>query len=154
MENAELMSRNEIPELGEAEYPSFNFTESEDRKSPLLARHKEWLSMIRHETPNPKIPFKVAVYIRYYNQTKYDNYLEFNKHQFATTLAQYPNWEFVGFYVDHGSTAPNMEKAPASIFILFHGKGKCGTHVLLRFTIQAVFSGQSFPVLSDNGQHL
>jgi len=113
MENAELMSRNEIPELGEAEYPSFNFTESEDRKSPLLARHKEWLSMIRHETPNPKIPFKVAVYIRYYNQTKYDNYLEFNKHQFATTLAQYPNWEFVGFYVDHGSTAPNMEKAPA-----------------------------------------
>lgn len=28
------------------------------------------------------------------------------------TLALCPNWKFVGFYVDEGSTAPNMENAP------------------------------------------
>ena len=56
---------------------------------------------------------QIAVYIRYFNQTKYDDYLERNKEVFRATLAQYPMWEFVGFYIDNGSTAPNMESAVA-----------------------------------------
>lgn len=54
----------------------------------------------------------MAVYIRYFNQTRYEDYLSAHKKQFLDTLALCPNWEFVGFYVDEGSTAPNMENAP------------------------------------------
>ena len=110
MENTELMPLGMAKELDENEYPSCL---SDNWDSPLVAQHKQWLKTIRHETPNPKIPFKVAVYIRYFNQTKYDDYLERNKEVFRATLAQYPMWEFVGFYIDNGSTAPNMESAVA-----------------------------------------
>ena len=54
----------------------------------------------------------MAVYIRYFNQTRYEDYLSAHKKQFLDTLALCPNWKFVGFYVDEGSTAPNMENAP------------------------------------------
>lgn len=113
MENTELMPLGMAKELDEKEYPSFELCLSDNWDSPLVAQHKQWLKTIRHETPNPKIPFKVAVYIRYFNQTKYDDYLERNKEVFRATLAQYPMWEFVGFYIDNGSTAPNMESAVA-----------------------------------------
>ena len=113
MENTELMPLGMAKELDENEYPSFELCLSDNWDSPLVAQHKQWLKTIRHETPNPKIPFKVAVYIRYFNQTKYDDYLERNKEVFRATLAQYPMWEFVGFYIDNGSTAPNMESAVA-----------------------------------------
>lgn len=113
MENTELMPLGMAKELEENEYPSFELCLSDNWDSPLVAQHKQWLKTIRHETPNPKIPFKVAVYIRYFNQTKYDDYLERNKEVFRATLAQYPMWEFVGFYIDNGSTAPNMESAVA-----------------------------------------
>jgi putative DNA recombinase len=113
MENNELTPLGTTKELEETEYPSFELCLSENWDSPLVAQHKQWLKTIRHETPNPKIPFKVAVYIRYFNQTKYSDYLERNKEVFRTTLSQYPMWEFVGFYIDNGSTAPNMESAVA-----------------------------------------
>ena len=113
MENTELMPLGMAKELDENEYPSFELCLSDNWDSPLVAQHKQWLKTIRHETPNPKIPFKVAVYIRYFNQTKYDDYLERNKEVIRATLAQYPMWEFVGFYIDNGSTAPNMESAVA-----------------------------------------
>ena len=113
MENTELMQFGMTKELEKTEYPSFELCLSENWDSPLVAQHKQWLKTIRHETPNPKIPFKVAVYIRYFNQTKYDDYLERNKEVLRATLAQYPMWEFVGFYIDNGSTAPNMESAVA-----------------------------------------
>ena len=113
MENTELMPLGMAKELDENEYPSSELCLSDNWDSPLVAQHKQWLKTIRHETPNPKIPFKVAVYIRYFNQTKYDDYLERNKEVFRATLAQYPMWEFVGFYIDNGSTAPNMESAVA-----------------------------------------
>lgn len=113
MENTELTQFGMTKELEKTKYPSFELCLSENWDSPLVAQHKQWLKTIRHETPNPKIPFKVAVYIRYFNQTKYDDYLERNKEVFRATLAQYPMWEFVGFYIDNGSTAPNMESAVA-----------------------------------------
>lgn len=36
-----------------------------------IAEHKAWLKTIRHEYPNPLRFFKVAVYIRFFNQTQY-----------------------------------------------------------------------------------
>ena len=52
-----------------------------------------------------------AVYIRYFNQTKHEDYLSYHKQQFLDTIGLCPNWEFLGFYIDEGGTAPNMENA-------------------------------------------
>jgi len=94
--------------------PSFDFLLEEDAKQDaLVAEHKAWLKTIRKERPSPHISYNVAVYIRYFNQTRYENYLEYLKQNFLSTISQYPKWNFVGFYIDHGSTAPNMESAKA-----------------------------------------
>ena len=81
-------------------------------KAKLLAAHKTWLQSIRHERPSVTHPFKVGVYIRYFNQTKYENYLSYHKKQFIDSLALCPKWEFIGFYIDNGSSTPYMENAP------------------------------------------
>ncbi len=83
----------------------------DDRHAQLVADHKTWLSSIRHERPSTEKHFKVGIYIRYFNQTKYSNYLYYHKKQFEDTLALCPNWELAGIYVDEGATAPNMENA-------------------------------------------
>ncbi len=83
----------------------------DDNANAVLLEHKAWLKNIKRETPLPKHNYKVAVYIRYYNQTKHKNYLDYHKKQYLDTLALCPNWDFVGFYVDEGAVAPNMENA-------------------------------------------
>lgn len=75
-------------------------------------RHRAWLKSIRHEQPSTNHPFKVGVYIRYFNQTKHSNYLDYHIKQFSDTLALCPKWSLQGFYVDEGSSPPNMESAP------------------------------------------
>lgn len=77
-----------------------------------IAEHREWLRQIRRERPSTLRSFRVAIYIRYFNQTRYENYLDYQKKQFLDTLELCPNWTMVGFYIDEGSTAPNMESAP------------------------------------------
>ena len=76
-----------------------------------ISEHKAWLKSIRREQPNPKHHYRVGIYIRYFNQTKYDNYLEYHVKQYQDTMALLPNWELVDFYIDEGATAPNMESA-------------------------------------------
>jgi len=88
------------------------FFEDGSERAQLLARHKVWLQQIRHERPNTKRPFKIGVYIRFFNQTKYENYLSYHKKQFSDSIALCPRWTLVDFYIDEGSTAPNMESAP------------------------------------------
>ena len=101
-------------ELMEEQMPSFDFLlDEEAERNSLLAEHRAWLKSIKHERPLPKHPFHVAVYIRYFNQTRYENYLELHKKVFSDCLARCPNWDFVGFYIDEGSTAPRMESAKA-----------------------------------------
>lgn len=99
--------------LAEAETtPDFSFPFTENCEADQqLARHKAWLKTIRHEQPSPNHHFRVGIYIRYYNQTKHDNYLEYHIRQYQDTMALCPNWELVDFYIDEGSTAPNMESA-------------------------------------------
>ena len=81
-------------------------------KAKQIAAHKSWLQSIRHERPSVTHPFRVGVYIRYFNQTKYDNYLSYHKKQFLDSVALCPKWEFVDFYVDNGASTPYMENAP------------------------------------------
>ena len=78
-----------------------------------IATHRAWLQGIRRERPDPAKPYRIGVYIRYFNQTRYQDYLDYHKRQFMDTIGLCPNWTLVDFYVDEGSTAPNMESSPA-----------------------------------------
>lgn len=84
---------------------------SNARLARKIAEHRQWLKSIRHERPSPEKHYKVAVYIRYFNQTNYENYLNYHMQHFSEAIALCPNWEFVGFYVDEGNNAPNMENS-------------------------------------------
>ena len=92
------------------DYPAM--LESNKEWAQRIASHKVWLQRIRHERPNVTHPFRIGVYIRYFNQTKYDNYLSFHKKQFSDSIGLCPQWTLVDFYVDEGSSTPNMENAP------------------------------------------
>ena len=90
-----------------------------------LNRHKQWLATIRHDHPSPQRNFKVGVYIRYFNQTKYEDYLKYHIKQFEDTIALCPKWTLVDFYIDEGSVAPRMESAKEWCRLLedcFNGK--------------------------------
>lgn len=95
-----------------AETPQFSliFGDISEQSQKIMA-HREWLKGIRHERPSPEVPFKVGIYIRYFNQTRYENYLSFHKKQFEDTIALCPKWTLVDFYIDEGSAAPHMETA-------------------------------------------
>ena len=83
----------------------------EDPMRAKLAKHRLWLDTLQHEYPMPYVKYRVGVYIRFYNQTKYSDevYLEKHKAPFREDIACCPNWELVDFYVDPGSVAPGME---------------------------------------------
>ena len=93
-------------------YNVFRRDREQDRKTDLISRHKRWLNSLQKEYPMPATPYRIGVYIRYFNQTKYEDYLEYHKEEFQDTIALCPMWTLVDFYVDHGNTAPNMENAP------------------------------------------
>ena len=100
-----------LTEIEEAPRFSMIFGESSDR-SDKISEHRLWLQSIRKEHPLPAVPYRVGVYIRYFNQTKYENYLDYHIKNFEDTLALCPKWTLVDFYIDEGATAPNMESAP------------------------------------------
>lgn len=109
MSEIELYSKlNAIPG---APAPLFQTDKGQERMREIAA-HRIWFQSIRHERPSPEKHFKIGVYIRYFNQTKHEDYLSYHKKQFEDTIALCPAWELVGFYVDEGSTPPNMESAP------------------------------------------
>ncbi len=109
MNDLEIFSRmNAIQETD----PLSLLTGNGSKRSKQIAEHRVWLHNIRHERPNTGTRYKIGVYIRYFNQTKYEDYLAYHKKQFFDSISLCPNWELVDFYVDEGSTAPNMESAP------------------------------------------
>lgn len=83
----------------------------EESEKERVAKHKIWLDRQQHEYPMPYEKYRVGVYIRFFNQTKYtdEEYLEKHKTKFREDVACCPLWELVDFYVDQGSVAPGME---------------------------------------------
>lgn len=109
MSELELFSRSDtFPEVRASTSPF----DSVHRRAQEIADHKIWLQAIRRERPSAEKRYKIGIYIRYFNQTKYSDYLSYHKKQFEDTIALCPAWELTGFYVDEGSTPPNMESAP------------------------------------------
>ena len=65
-----------------AETPQFStFFGEESEQSRRITEHKAWLHTIRRERPATTERFRIGVYIRYFNQTKYENYLSYHKKQ-------------------------------------------------------------------------
>ena len=91
---------------------------AEEHYRQMIRQHKAWLESIPHECPSPFTHYRIGVYIRFFNQTKYENYLDYHKQQFIDTIAVCPNWELVDFYVDEGQSAPNMENAKEWVRLL------------------------------------
>lgn len=87
------------------------FDEEDAELAMKIAEHQVWLNKIRRERPSTLKKYKVGIYIRYFNQTKYEDYLDYHKKQFADTIALCKKWELIDFYIDEGATAPNMENA-------------------------------------------
>lgn len=85
----------------------------EDPRKKLLAKHRLWMDTVQHEYPMPYQPFKIGVYIRFFNQTQYSDeiYLEKHKQWFQDDIALCPKWKLIDFYVDYGSVAPHMESS-------------------------------------------
>ncbi len=95
-----------------------NTLNMDEEYAELLSEHKTWLRSIRHERPSTLHHFKIGVYIRYFNQTRYEDYLAYHKKRFEDTIGLCPNWTLVDFYVDNGSTAPSMDKSKDWIRLL------------------------------------
>ena len=108
--SAELEVFNKLAEAEAIPDFSVPFTGNYELDQKIV-EHKAWLKSIRHEQPSPKHHYRVGIYIRYFNQTKHDNYLDYHVRQYQDTMALLPNWELVDFYIDEGATAPNMESA-------------------------------------------
>ena len=107
----ELDIFNKMQQIEETPQFSLIFTEDSEQ-ARQIAEHKTWLQKIRRERPNTAHPYKVGIYIRYFNQTRHENYLDYHLKQFTDTIALCPKWELVEFYIDEGSSPPNMESAP------------------------------------------
>ncbi len=90
----------------------FRLNDISDEQKALIRRHRQWLDQFRKEYPLPSHPYRIGVYIRYFNQTKHKNYLDYHKQQFSDTIAMCPLWKLEDFYVDRGPSAPNIESAP------------------------------------------
>ena len=81
-------------------------------KAERIAEHRLQLASIRRQYPHPAHPYKIGVYIRYFNQTRHENYLEIHIAHFRGAFALCPKWTLVDFYIDEGQTAPSMANAP------------------------------------------
>lgn len=81
-------------------------------KAERIAEHRLQLASIRRQYPHPAHPYKIGVYIRYFNQTRHENYLEKHIAHFKEAIALCPKWTLVDFYIDEGQTAPSMANAP------------------------------------------
>ena len=100
-------------EIAEAEEVNvFRPDDISAEQKDLIRRHRNWLDQFQKEYPLPSHPYRIGIYIRYFNQTKYKNYLYYHKKQFEETIALCPLWTLVDFYVAKGPSAPNIESAP------------------------------------------
>ena len=106
-----LFAGDTISDPANESYNVFRRGIDDPQQRELIRKHRAWLDSFRHEYPLPYRHYRIGVYIRYFNQTKYENYLDYHKKQFQDTIAECENWDLVDFYVDEGISAPNMESA-------------------------------------------
>ena len=87
-----------------------------DVNDELIAKikaYKQKTHGIVKEYPLPETPYKIGVYIRFYNQTDHpdEEMLQKNKQEYIDIISACPAWELVDFYVDNGSSVPYMSNS-------------------------------------------
>ena len=82
-----------------------------DPEGKKRIEHLRWMNAQQREYPLPYVPYRIGVYIRYYNQTKYENYIKNHTQQFIDDISLCPKWTLVDFYIDKGMAAPRMENS-------------------------------------------
>ena len=97
--------------IGQVQGNVFRRHLNDEPENRLLIEHRQWMNAQQHEYPMPYTPYRIGVYIRYYNQTKYEDYLEKHIQQFIDDISLCPEWSLVDFYIDKGMTAPRMESS-------------------------------------------
>ena len=111
MENNELTTY----EPDEQYMVAFSGFEDEPQKNmnAKLVAHAKKMSLIRHERPDTRIPYKVGIYIRFFNQTSHDDemYLQLTKKNYCDTIDLCPKWQLVDFYIDEGNRPPKIESS-------------------------------------------
>lgn len=115
MDNQNQMNLFDVsPQLVQEEAPASvaMLLGGDSEKAERIAEHRLQLASIRKQYPHPAHPYKIGVYIRYFNQTKYDDYWEKHVAHFQEAIALCPKWTIVDFYIDEGQTAPSMANAP------------------------------------------
>ena len=113
-ENEMMLPSDESSAAEEMKYENvFRRGIIENPKEKLLAQHRLWLATIQHEYPMPYVPYRIGVYIRFFNQTQYSDEVYLSKHKqwFLDDIALCPRWSLVDFYIDYGSRAPHMESS-------------------------------------------
>lgn len=108
----ELIPRGDVLALDEPPASVAWLMGGDTEKAERIAEHRLQLASIRKQYPHPAHPYKIGVYIRYFNQTRYENYLEKHIDHFKEAISLCPKWTLVDFYIDEGQTAPSMANAP------------------------------------------
>ena len=72
----------------------------DSERSRAIAEHKAWLQSIRHERPNTEANYKIGIYIRYFNQTKYEDYLSYAFFIETYTGGAHPTHDILTFVFD------------------------------------------------------
>ena len=114
MAENEMILHTDKPAMQEATYENvFRRDIRETPREKIQAKHRLWLATIQHEYPMPYIPYKIGIYIRFYNQTNYSDEIYLSKHKqwFLDDIVLCPRWSLVDFYIDYGSKAPHMESS-------------------------------------------
>lgn len=73
----------------------------DSEKAERIAAHRLQMASIRKQYPHPSHPYKIGVYIRYFNQTKHENYLEKHIAHFKEAIDLCPKWTLVDFYTKY-----------------------------------------------------
>lgn len=108
----ELITRGDTLALDEPPATAAWLMGGDTEKAERIAEHRIQLASIRKLYPHPAHPYKIGVYIRYFNQTNHENYLEKHIVHFKEGIDLCPKWTLVDFYIDEGQTAPSMANAP------------------------------------------
>lgn len=113
----EIDIREELLSLDEPPAPITWLLGGDDEKMERIAEHRLQLASIRKQYPHPVHPYKIGVYIRYFNQTKHENYLGNHIAHFKEAIDLCPKWTLVDFYIDEGQTAPNAKAHKIDLII-------------------------------------
>lgn len=112
--NNELVAQKDALTLDEAPAPVAMLLGGDTERAERIAEHRLRLESLRKQYPHPTHPYKIGVYIRYFNQTQYEDEEYLKKHiaHFKEAIDLCPKWTLVDYYIDEGQTAPSMVSAP------------------------------------------